>query len=975
MPTGKEAPKRKDGKTSFNQLIEYIEDAEKTQDQDRALPDVWAINCLSIDTAAVEMTSTAMQNTQSEGNAAYHAIITWPQEEVPTAEQAREAGLIALKELGFDTEPGGHQALIAYHHKAAKHGTQNPHIHIAANKIHPQTLKSLHIEWSHKTLHQACRLIEIKQGWSHQKGIKEVVIDADGNEQVIDSQYRNTRNQGLSQKSLDVEKHSNMTSFERYIKETVGPLLKEELKSKNTSWQNIHDLLATYNVKIVQRGGGFSFSDQPLFLKSFTPEQRLAEVERAGKTHASASTAGSFARGAALVKKLGEFQPNVAERTLPEIRYNAKSNEGVEHIPSRNQSAPQQTTGMKLQAVSNNDQPVSEVEQDKIRLKAIFDKAMAERRSLFQAKKEARKTELTDIKKKEDRELQDSLNDSRKRAHAANAAMPPEMKLITADVNDILRLEREQKKAELKAIQTARQKKFEEEYALEESKLQKHNSFHRWLEEQSKTEGEIAEIAKRVYSQSKMREQILKEQKLDLGNETITCPASKRKTVIVLLVSQKLAQQGYKAYQNKDHVAYVKNSKVRFKDFGNNISVTFSEEDQTIRDALLLAQEKFGQTIKLKGNALFQAKAARLAYEIGIKSIQSDDPQALEIFRALKEGRVEVDLAKQHADAITNGTTPQTKYVDFDNRDEWKKLDKEADLVKIAQTYGYTIQKQSGLSGDAVRMVKDDQVLNINTGASTDTFFMKNDLGRTISGTAQDFIRKEEKIGYSDAAEKLFMLNRKLSKEIEPSSQAIKERDYDIAYVRHLFNEATNDPKKMGVLNTKGLYKNDLSGDTRVSDKGEIFFAHRDVNKNIVGFEVKTLQDRPVWFVKGGAKGVFLANEIEDSKVERVVIVMDAIEAEAIKKLELKQNKALIEKTLYLSVGGSASQKQLDYLNKFKNAEIELRVSKDTKGLDKVIEKLEHSLNVKIIHAEENPTARTAKLVKDREQQYRGLER
>ena len=935
MPTGKEAPKRKDGKTSFDKLIEYIEDPDKTKDIGRAEPDAWVINCLSIPTAAVEMTSTAMQNTQSEGNAAYHAIITWPRDEIPTSAQAKEAGLLALKELGFDVKLGGHQAMIAYHHD-----TQNPHIHICGNKIHPQTLKSLHIEWSHKTLHQACRLIEVKQGWSHQKGIKEVVYDVDGNEQIINSDYRNARNVGISQKALDTEKHSGLSSFERYIKETIGPLLKEELKTKNTSWQKVHDLLGMSNVTIGQRGGGFAFTDQPLFLKNCTQEQREAEVLRASNTHASASTAGSFARGGELVKKLGDYQPNTSERTLPEIRYSAKSTNGVELISIKAKSKPNQDTGIKLHAVSS-EQVITDIDQDTIRLKAIFDKVMAERKALFKDKKEARKIELTDISTLENTQLQEDLNSSRKRAHATNAAMTPEMKLVTADVNEILRIDREKKKADIKAKQVARQKKFDEEYALEEAKLQKHNSFHRWLEEQTKTDNELKEIANKVYQQSKMREQILKETKLDMGEQTITCSTSKRSQVIILLVSAQLTQKGYKVYENKDHVAYVKNSKVKFKDYGSKISITFSDEDATIRDALLLAKEKFGDTIKLEGNAEFQAKAARIAHEIGIKSLQSDDLQALEIFKALKESRIEVDIEKQEANAITNKQTLKIQTINFNDRDVWKKLDKKADMLKIASKYGYTIQKQAG---DAIRLVKDDHILNINR-SSPDTFFMQNDQGRTVSGTANDFIRQIENLSRSDAAQKLFILNRELSKELQ---REFNETQYDIAYVRHLFNEANN-TSGFKILKDKGLVKEDLGHDVRVSEKGEIFFAHRDSNKNIIGFEIKTEQDRPVWFVRGGAKNVYHANTINnDIEVTRVVIAMDALEAEAVKKHEIKQNPLLINKTIYISVAGSASQKQLDYLNKFKHAEIELHVS-DVKRYEKVIEKLETALNAKTI--------------------------
>ena len=161
-------PKRSDGKTNFRALSEYIADAEKTQGQ------VWTYNTLDPDTAASEMTASALLNTRVK-DPAFHAVLSWPEGERPTPAQARAAGEEALKALGFDLGEGGHQALIALHLD-----TDNIHIHLAANRVHPEHGKAVDLWKSKERLHSACRAIELAQGWSHDRGLAQVVKDDQG---------------------------------------------------------------------------------------------------------------------------------------------------------------------------------------------------------------------------------------------------------------------------------------------------------------------------------------------------------------------------------------------------------------------------------------------------------------------------------------------------------------------------------------------------------------------------------------------------------------------------------------------------------------------------------------------------------------------------------------------------------------------------------------------------------------------------
>lgn len=346
---------------------------------------MWVFNLLSVETAAAEMTGTASRNPRVK-DAVHHVIISWPENEKPTYTQAKEAGEIALKELGFDVSAGGHQAFIGLHPD-----TKCWHIDVCANKVHPQTLKSHHVEFSHNALHKACRKIEIDQGWSNQSGLMEVLTDVNGKEHIVKSDYRNDRNKGINQKALDTEKYSGVVSFERYIKETVGPKFKDFLESKNKSWEDAHVFLNDFNVKIIERSGGISFQDLPLYKNDFTDAQREVEKDRASKIFAGGKSAGDFSKKSRLEKKLGNYVEMTTKRKLPHFFYDENKEKGVAQIKRE------------------NDNPVQKKSPCELKLRAIFNDEVKQSKIAFSEKKASKKIQITDVKKAEELDLKTEL--------------------------------------------------------------------------------------------------------------------------------------------------------------------------------------------------------------------------------------------------------------------------------------------------------------------------------------------------------------------------------------------------------------------------------------------------------------------------------------------------------------------------------------------------------------------------------------
>jgi hypothetical protein len=92
-----------------------------------------------------------------------HFVFSWRENEQPTAAQVDELVDIFLREMGLE----GCQTVYGFHWN-----TENYHVHIAVNRMHPVTMKVIDpnngfdIEAAHKIL----ALVEHRQGWTPDAG-------------------------------------------------------------------------------------------------------------------------------------------------------------------------------------------------------------------------------------------------------------------------------------------------------------------------------------------------------------------------------------------------------------------------------------------------------------------------------------------------------------------------------------------------------------------------------------------------------------------------------------------------------------------------------------------------------------------------------------------------------------------------------------------------------------------------------------
>jgi hypothetical protein len=142
-------------KGDFADLVRYITDAQgKAQRVGRV---VVVTNCTSHNPldAAIEVRLTQQLNTRSAADKTYHLIVSFRVGEHPSAEVLQAIEQRLCEGLGF----GDHQRVSASHHD-----TDNLHVRIAINKVHP-TRHTVHAPYyDHTTLGKLCEELETSYG-------------------------------------------------------------------------------------------------------------------------------------------------------------------------------------------------------------------------------------------------------------------------------------------------------------------------------------------------------------------------------------------------------------------------------------------------------------------------------------------------------------------------------------------------------------------------------------------------------------------------------------------------------------------------------------------------------------------------------------------------------------------------------------------------------------------------------------------
>lgn len=330
------AERRRDGKSSFVQLVSYTilrDDVEMSETlspeqpfirQSRseyhifndllgyatrnALPDsqdviatfpdgrqqvrcdqvICETNCFSLATASTEMDMVTIENTRCN-DPVYHAILSWPESESPTADQIFDSARHCLKRLGM----AGHQYVFAIHDD-----TDNLHCHLTVNRINPVSYKAAPLYNDRFTLDRCCRELELKNGWKHDNGPYRV---NDSGAIVRRQKFYKSAPAAARQLEYFGDKESLYSYAVDHCREKMDALFL----GGSYDWDRVHDILIAAGLELRQKGEGLAIYDvaddeqapikasdlhpeltlssQQMLIGAFTRASVIREVNREGK--------------------------------------------------------------------------------------------------------------------------------------------------------------------------------------------------------------------------------------------------------------------------------------------------------------------------------------------------------------------------------------------------------------------------------------------------------------------------------------------------------------------------------------------------------------------------------------------------------------------------------------------------------------------------------------------------------------------
>ena len=197
-----------------------------------------------------------------------HYVISWPADENPSSHQIERAVDVVLDMMGLTD----HQAIFGAHSN-----TKYYHLHIAANRVHPETFKRVQPGSGRQiyALHQAIALIEYEQNWApsenalfvaNERGVFHresgvCVRDASGPTQFVPKADRDKADHGsrefaamtetLSDAARLDERRTGEWSLERRARMIAAPIIR---RAKNA--EEMHADLAEEGFGFETRGSG-----------------------------------------------------------------------------------------------------------------------------------------------------------------------------------------------------------------------------------------------------------------------------------------------------------------------------------------------------------------------------------------------------------------------------------------------------------------------------------------------------------------------------------------------------------------------------------------------------------------------------------------------------------------------------------------------------------------------------------------------
>jgi hypothetical protein len=577
--------KRADGRSSFKSLQRYMEGRDvidpDSGEVTRWIQDAVSVetNCLFQSTAWREMLAVADMNVRVK-DPLYHAVVSWPEDERPTDQQAFAAARQAMKAIGMEN----HQYVAAVHRD-----TDNTHVHLMVNRVHPETYKAVYPDRDFFKLDKCMREVEIEQGWKHDRG-PYAVHERDGR-RVVDwaketpeqwrAEQREQQRVKQPTKAKDMERHTGNESLHTYAQGQPQKDAQAALKQPGATWQDLHKSLAAHGLELRPAN-----AKQNAFRVHSKDDPAICI-----KASAMASELG----GGKLIKQLGAWQ---APR--PEIERQPAHREYSDQRPK---TAPKRD---QTERDAKRDERAAERRALRDQYKAFTEEwkaARAPARSAMYEQQKQRRQALVEAHKEHRQAIRTSgMSAAEKKAAYSVAAF--ESAVRRADLAETINAERAA------------------------FRKQRAPSFRDWTADRAQEGNEAAMRQLRGWAYQDKRTAKAME-RMDTEGERGAHLAG----------PSQAAQDPAKPYRITDRVSwevdrktgavhYKLDEREAFRDSGRRIDFTRrgAQDKDTIEAGLLLAREKFaGQALTVNGSEDFRERVLQTAIERGL-DVRFADP-------------------------------------------------------------------------------------------------------------------------------------------------------------------------------------------------------------------------------------------------------------------------------------------------------------------------------------------------------------
>lgn len=800
----------------------------------------------SIQTAAREMRAVAGIDAHKP---VYHFILSWAALERPGDDQMFGAADMALARLGLSE----HQAIIAIHRNRDHH-----HVHVCVNRVGFDKRKA-DLGHDFLRLEKVCREIELKQGWAQDRGKFNPVVNPDGSVSLDGlSPYAKTGFK-LTDGEVGREKRTGQEPLVEYLRHDEIFKHIEAIFDMSQNWDELQTRLAQYGLKYEAKGSGAKLANiadpkdccSPSHVDKSWSRSRLEERLGPLDTQKSAGSTEEKARVSSQANQPGN-EADLLPKPAPLI---FEADEDAERKKCYKLLLLSKIYLVRIRSTIKDDlQSIDRHYDGNIHIRLNSGTRIVDEGDRIHTDngEDARAIEvMLEIARAKGWSSINISGTKDFQARAARAAVLAGFDVSNPDLSDLVAVAKQEREAKQGIRDTFR------------------------------INNSVTDARKRCWARYSEAKQ--------------------------LCIDSRYQHEAERDDQIETHFAWRDIQEQGQQDRALDLEMTFPEGPEA---EVFRAWHKDKTKLENTSQAVHQRrerKDLQKRQRLARKSVSIPDWRTwlrIEAGRGDEDAKSVIESIDRRQAATAKKPAPNCVDRREADRQELGAM-RRIDLIALAQNMGYAIDKVESTQ-HSTKLRKEGEVL-IAAPAKDGTWSYFNSQLSTDNGGVIQFVQNRLGLGASLGDVRRALRPYLANVDVAAPIQATQERERDHTAARQGWNAAK--PVVPSYLLERGISEATLTAyahdQVREDRRGNVFFAHRDLVGNVLGFEVKG----PGWsgYAKGGQKtlAIFGTTDARQS-ASRIVLTESGIDALSLAQLDGRAD------TLYVSTGGGFGKRTLE---------------------------------------------------------------